>query len=77
MNYWIILSICLPTIIACAYTLWKIRFIATNTVDNRKDIRALHTHDKQILSYIKHLNGEFQNAKKEWAKTERQLKRQS
>ena len=50
------------------------RFIASNTVDNRRDILALHEHDKQLLSYIKQLNGEIQNAKKAWAKTDKRSK---
>jgi len=74
MLNWIAIIICILTISVCSYTLWKVRFIASNTVDNRKDIRILHDHDKQMLGYIKQLNGEFQNAKKSWSKTDRRSK---
>lgn len=70
----IVITINVITICICVYTLWKIRFIASNTVDNRKDIRSLHEHDKQLLSYVKQLNGEFQNAKKAWSKTDKRSK---
>lgn len=71
---WVFVCLSILTIGVCLYTLWKIRFIATNTVDNRRDINALHEHDRKLLGYFKQLNGEFQNVKKSWAKTEKRSK---
>ena len=73
----ITIIICLLTITMCGYTLWKIKFISSNTVDNRQDIRALHEHDRQLISYIKQMNGELQNAKKSWSKIERTVNKQN
>jgi len=74
---WVVIILGVLTIGVCLYTLWKIRFIASNTVDNRRDINALVDHDRKLLGYIKQLNGEFQNAKKSWAKTEKRSKQPS
>lgn len=67
---WITIVICILTIGVCVYTLWKIKFIASNTVDNRRDIIALHEHDRQLLSYIKQINNDIQNAKKDQIESE-------
>ena len=71
---WVVIILNVLTVGVCVYTLWKIRFIATNTVDNRRDINALNEHDRKLLGYIKQLNGEIQNAKKSWSKTEKRSK---
>ena len=71
---WVVIILSVLTIGVCVYTLWKIRFIASNTVDNRRDIIALNEHDRKLLVYVKQLNGEIQDAKKSWAKTEKRSK---
>jgi len=74
MLTWITIGVCSITLLVCIYTLYRMRFIAANTAGNRKDILTLHQHDKELLAYVKQLNGEVQNAKKIWVKLEKQSK---
>lgn len=65
---WITIAICAVAIVVCLYTLWKMKYIAKNVVENRRDIMALNENDNKLLAYIKQLNHEFRNEKKERVK---------